>query len=133
MGLENSLGVSDVIVRWAVMTAMFLILTYLLRDKVILEGMFGFILPIFVLMPLNVLAKDYLELLELDIPANYIPGAHFAVIFVFNSLLLLVFNKVLPGLTVSSDGILLLFAILVSVVSFLVGSYFPLLEIQLGA
>ena len=133
MVVEISLGVSDIMVRWIVLVALYLFLTYLFRDKVIVEGFFGFILPVGVLIPINVLAKEYVGFLELDIAENMMPGAYFTAILVFNTISLLIFNKIMPGLTVSSNIALVLFAASFTVISFFVGMYFPVMpEISLG-
>ena len=110
----------DLLIRWVVLTAMFLSLVYLFRDRVMPEGAGGFALALFLLLPINVFAGSYFGSADLALEASLVPFAFLGAIAAINFVLLEAFVHLLPGLSVSSQWALLLFVILLSLVSGLV-------------
>ncbi|HNY26826.1 MAG TPA: hypothetical protein PLA90_09425 [Candidatus Sumerlaeota bacterium] len=100
-------------IQWSLLILAFLALRYFFNDTVNLEGMSGFFLGLFILIPGNVLLHHHL------LPMSSMPGlAQMGSIFLLNLILLLLLTRFAPGLTVSSYGSLAFFAILLSIATF---------------
>lgn len=112
----------DLVVRWVILTALYLTLTYFFRDRVMPEGLAGFALPLFVILPVNVFAGAYLSSLAV-VPSLVVP-IYLGLILVTNFVLLEAFVFVLPGFAVSSQWALLFFTLGLSICSALV-HYLP--------
>lgn len=112
----------DLVVRWVILTALYLALTYFFRDRVMPEGLAGFALALFVIVPVNVFAGAYISTLPIA-PSLVVP-LYLGLVLVTNFVLLEAFIFLLPGFAVSSQWSLLFFAIGLSALSDLV-RYIP--------
>jgi membrane-anchored protein YejM (alkaline phosphatase superfamily) len=86
------------------------------------EGLAGFALALFVIVPVNVFAGAYVS--TLPIAASLVVPLYLGLVLVTNFVLLEAFIFLLPGFTVSSQWSLLFFAIGLSALSDLV-RYIP--------
>lgn len=106
----------DLVVRWVILTALFLALTYFFRDRVMPEGVAGFALSLFILLPANILMGAYLAAVP-NLPEAVELPAYLISAFALNFVLLEIFVFLLPGFTVSSQWALLFFDIGLSLAS----------------
>lgn len=116
MGEFNLLTIA---VKWALLILYFLFLTYLFRDRVFLEGFLGYTLIVFVVIPINLLVRSYVETsttLSYDEAALVMAG----MLFGLNLILLFAINRFLPGLTASNAMTLLIFILIFTAGSMLV-------------
>jgi hypothetical protein len=121
----------DFIAKWIVLVLFFLFLTYLFRDRFTLEGFAGYALIVFVLVPINVAARKYV------VDSPHIAEAHenalaivAASLLFLNLFLMFLLNRFLPGVTISSIGVMIAFAVLFTAGGVLVG-YLPSLPSNL--
>ncbi|NQU43081.1 hypothetical protein HQ520_07335 [bacterium] len=109
----------DAVMRWVLLVLFFLLLTYLFRDKIVLEGPVGYILILFALIPINLLLRDYVAF-SFDLPFEATTLLFSLSLIGLNLFILFVINRMLPGLTVSSFLNLFLFSLLFSIASLMV-------------
>jgi hypothetical protein len=109
----------DLVVRSIALTFFFLFLTYLFRDKVVIEGFLGYAVIVGLLVPINVYLNSGGSLPGVD--ANNLGATAIAVyVLAFNIVIGLILNKLLPALSISSLWALLFFLIVFSGASALV-------------
>jgi len=101
----------NIALRWIGLTAIFLFLTYLFRDRVTLEGFWGYFLLLFMMIPLNVLGGRVGYAMGLPLNRPWIFGT---VIVPLDVVILFIWSRYMPGMTSTSRSSLLLFAILFS-------------------
>jgi len=123
--LFSETSVLYLITRWVILVGMFLGLTYLFRDRLVLEGIPGFFLVLVVLVPINVFLEGWTASLGIGIPEKNMPMFFLTAVLIVNVALLLVFTYILPGVTVSSISALLCFALAFSIVSCLIRFFIP--------
>jgi hypothetical protein len=102
----------NLLVRWLVFVVVFLFLTYLFREKVILEGSSGYLILLFIFAPANLIGTLSVDLL----PQSPATGAvFFFLILGINLLALYLWSRFVPGLAVTGWRSLVLFALLLSI------------------
>lgn len=110
-----NLDAGNIVAHWLVLTAVFLVLVYLFRGKVNIEGFWGFFILILVVIPLNVLpgATHYIDRLLESQPAFLASTQILA-----NLLILLFWGKYLAGFSFSSIAHIALFAVFFGLLAF---------------
>ena len=92
-----------------VISRLFLIfLTYLFHSRIVLEGLWGYVVAILILTPANLLLP-YLDIWEGHLAGN--PAVLYGALFLFNCCFLFLWVRALPGLAVSSWGAVALFCL----------------------
>lgn len=107
------------VLQWIMLTGCFLVLTFFFRNHIEVEGFAGFILILFVIMPINIAAKDYLQYVEMPVSVRLLPLAYGFMLLVINLILFFAITLLLPGLSASSNLVIALFALLFTTVSVL--------------
>lgn len=101
----------NLIARWLVFVIAFLFLTYVFREKVILEGSVGYLILLLIFAPANLVGTLSVDLL----PQSPATGAVFFILILgLNLAFLYVWSRFVPGLAVSGWLYLILFALLIS-------------------
>lgn len=117
--------------RWLILVVTFLVLTLVFRNRVMLEGFAGYGFVLFILVPINIFAETYLDSMDLSVSEVTAPYIFLTVVLIVNSILLLAFTHILPGISVSNNGMLLFFSLIFSVAAFLLRSFLPSLPASL--
>lgn len=127
----------NLIVRWAGVTGVFLLLTYFFRGRVTLEGFWGYVLLIFLVVPINIFEPYHDVVAEAIHPSLYVaPQAedsvkasspdsplwedprtavtYMLVLLPLNVLLMFSWSKWLPGMTITGWWAPIVFAAFLS-------------------
>ncbi|HUT24925.1 MAG TPA: hypothetical protein VM492_11325 [Sumerlaeia bacterium] len=115
-------SILDLILHWVLLLAVFLFLTALFRERVILEGALGYLLAMVVIIPMNLFVRLWVESMGLDFSQS--TWALMGTMLLLNLGLLFVLSRAAPGVTISSIGAMLVFAAALSAASFLI-RYLP--------
>jgi len=110
-------GFLQMFICWLILTVLFLMLRYLFRNSIVIEGFSGHFFCFLVLIPANVALENYLQYLDLpqmESMGNAIFGGS---VLILNLVLILAFCTILPALTADSLLIATFFAILFSMIS----------------
>ena len=119
------LGVLDYGARWFALSLCFFFLIHVFGDRMHIEGALGYLLPLFVIIPVNVLAHIYVRSLASFTAISSIPppsGFEFlpivGMLVVINFALMFVTTKILPAISASSVRATFVFAFFLSALSY---------------
>jgi len=105
----------NIALRSIALAVVFLFLTFLFRERVTIEGFWGYFLLFLVVIPINVLGGQAGHLARL--PTDN-PWVFLGIIAPLDVAALLFWNKFLPGLTTTSWRVLTLVALLLALLAF---------------
>lgn len=119
------LGLLDYAARWVALSMCFFFLVHCFGDHIHIEGALGYIFPLFVVVPVNVMSHVYVRSLATFAPVSATPpalGFEFLAIvgmlLIVNFLMLLPLGHILPGMSFSGAKALLVFCFFVSAISY---------------
>jgi len=119
------LTVLDYGARWFVLSVCFFFLIHLFGDRMHIDGFLGYLLPLLVIVPLNVLSQIHIYRLSFLIPAlaqvapvgvGMLPIL--GILVFINLVFIVAMAKILPALSASSLLSCLVFAFLFSMIAY---------------
>jgi hypothetical protein len=119
-----NVSILDLLLQWVLLLAVFLFLTAMFRDRVVLEGALGYLLAMVVIVPINLSVRLWVD--NMGLASGQSTWVLMGTILLVNVALLSTLSRALPGLTISGVGATLVFAVLFSAASFLT-RYLPAL------
>lgn len=155
------LDILSIIIRWIGLAAIFLLLTYFFRDRVTLEGFWGYVILLLVLVPINIFEPLHEEFFKaIHAPEAVVSNSaghksasdadsdnaisddsrsierrksvmYLAILLPFNLMLMFLWCRLLPGLTITGWWAPVVFALILSACA-LGLSLLPPIPITLG-